>query len=128
MRKLLVSLALTTVIFTSCKKTEISPGLIGKWELRHASGGWGHDSTYVAGNGNIYQFNPDSTYKLYDNGALTSSGRFHIRKGNNFQVPSLNTIYFDNSAYGDVIEINATKLTIGTTIADGVAYEYVKIK
>jgi hypothetical protein len=120
-------LVAVVIAVSACKKSGITPGLIGKWELRHASGGWGHDSTYVAGNGNIYQFNADSTYKLYDNGALSSSGRFHIRKGNNFQVPSLNTIYFDNSAYGDVIEVNGAKLTIGTTIADGVAYEYVKI-
>lgn len=128
MRKLLVLLVASVSVLAACKKTEVVPGLIGKWELRHTHGGFlGHDSLYHAGNGNIYQFNRDSTYKLYNNGALATSGKFHISKGNDFQLPSANSIFFDDSPYGDVVEITGSKLTIGTTVADGVAYEYVKL-
>lgn len=127
MRKLLVLLVASVSVLAACKKTEVVPGLIGKWELRHAVGGWGYDSTYVAGNGNIYLFKKDSTYKKYDNGTLSASGKFHIHKSSNPNTNSIITITFGSDAYGDAIEVADNKLTIGATVADGVAYEYVKI-
>ena len=127
MRKLLILAPVIILFITACKKTEVVPGLIGKWELRHESGGWGHDSTLVAGNGNIYEFNRDSTYKRYHDGALAASCKFHIRKGNGYQMQSVNSILFDNDPYGEPVVISGVKLSIGTSVADGITYEYIKI-
>jgi hypothetical protein len=120
------------VIFAlSCKKgNTVFPTLFGKWELRHSHGGFGgFDSVYQAGNGNIYQFNNDSTYKRFEAGKLLSEGVFHIKHYNN---PTENTmseyaIFFDNTTYGDVFSMKGTTITIGTTVTDGVASDYQKI-
>jgi hypothetical protein len=129
MKKYLLLIVIVTAL-AACKKTHVvlSPGLIGKWELRRTYGGFSyHDSTYRAGNGNIYQFNSDSTYKRFDNKTLAASGIFHIHKDNGYQPQSLTIIIFDDNIGGDPIAINSDKLTIGTTIADGIAYDYQKI-
>jgi len=127
MKGVLFTTIILVFIFSACKKTELVPGLIGRWELRYQSGGWGYDSTYVAGNGNIYQFNRDSTYKRYDKGALAAAGRFHIRHENSYQMQSVNSIFFDNDVTGDPISVQGTKLIMGTSVADGITSNYQKI-
>ena len=54
------------VAISSCEKGgTVAPGFFGKYELRRQYGGlYYRDSTYKAGNGTVYQFNSDSTYKL----------------------------------------------------------------
>ncbi|MDB5157722.1 MAG: hypothetical protein JWR50_2429 [Mucilaginibacter sp.] len=71
----------TICILAGCKKTATPPGgIIGKWELRKSYGGFAyHDSTFLAGNGTIYQFNPDSSYRFYIKNKLTKQGTFHTR-------------------------------------------------
>jgi len=66
MRAILL-LFLVAVCALACKKSEpVKPGLFGKWEIHRRYGSLlGFDSIYKAGNGNIYQFNSDSTYKYY---------------------------------------------------------------
>ena len=115
----------------SCKKSSpISPGLFGKWELRRMYGGFlGIDSAYKPGNGTIYQFNSDSTYKYFVKGKLNSQGIYHYRK--NGYAAGGNTFYdalvLDNVSYGEMAVLSGTKLTIGNNWADGIAVEYAKI-
>lgn len=130
MRKILL-LTFIVVCALACKKgTPVTPGLFGKWELRRSYGGFlGSDSVYKAGNGNILQFNSDSTYKRYEAKKLTSTGVFHIKHYNN---PAGNSIseymmFFDNTTYGDAFYFKGTTITIGTTVTDGVASDYQKI-
>lgn len=115
--------------FIACKKSNISPGLFGKWELRRSYGGFaGFDSTYKAGNGNVYQFNSDSTYKRFANGKLSDQGTFHITHIRNPSANYNTEIYFNNTQYGDQFTFNgSTKFTIGTVADDGVASDYQKI-
>jgi hypothetical protein len=112
---------------TACKKTSVSPGLFGKWELRRSY--WGllyRDSSYSPGNGYIYEFGSDSSYKQFIKNKLTAQGKFHIIK-----VPDVGTgntiIAFDNTQYGDPFSIAGTKITLGTSKDDGIASEYQKI-
>lgn len=115
--------------FSACKKNNVLlPGLTGKWELRHTYGGFlSHDSIYAAGNGHMYQFNRDSTYKKFDTGSQSAQGIYHIRHDNNYQMKAGFSILFDNATSGEPIAIYEGELTIGTSVADGVTYEYVKV-
>ena len=114
----------------ACKKDKaVSPGLFGKWELRRMYGGFGYrDSTYAPGNGNIYQFNRDSTYKHLENGSLTEAGFFHIKK-NGFRVgdSEFSDVILFNNGDGSPITLKDNKLTLGTTVTDGIAADYEKI-
>jgi hypothetical protein len=83
MKKILLVTALACCML-GCKKSEppISSSIFGKWELHRQYGGFiiPPDSTYKPGNGNILQFNSDSTYKRYVRGSLSHEGIYHIRK------------------------------------------------
>ena len=114
----------------SCKKSSISSGLVGKWELRRQYGGLAaYDSVYKAGNGTIFQFNRDSTYKAYNKGTLYSQGNFHIKiVGYNSTTSFYGAVLFDNVNLGtEAISLDDTKLTLGTTVTDGLAADYAKI-
>jgi hypothetical protein len=132
MMKTFLLIIVAACFMLACKKSgTISPGFFGKWELRRTYGGYGgFDSTYNAGNGTAYQFNSDSTYKHFTKSKLDAQGVFHIKIYNN---PAENTIankliFFGNDTIGTPIYPTATKLTIGTTAADGLASDYVKIQ
>jgi len=130
MRTILL-LVLVVVCALACKKSApVTPGLFGKWELRHSYGGLaGFDSVYKAGNGNVLQFNSDSTYKRFESKRLAATGVFHIKHYNNPTENSISTymIFFDNTTYGDAFDMKETTITIGTTAADGIASDFQKI-
>jgi len=129
MRAILLLLLLATCAL-ACKKSEpVQPGLFGKWELRHSYGGLaGFDSVYRAGNGNILQFNSDSTYKRFDPKGLAKTGVFHIKRYTSSTENPVTTymIFFDNTTYGDAFYMKGTTITIGTTVADGIASDFQK--
>jgi hypothetical protein len=114
----------------ACKKSaSISPGLFGKWELRSMVGGIaGFDSTYAAGNGRIYQFNSDSTYKQFNKSKLLAQGVFHIVKNTNPNANSIVEIQFDHNTSGEFFSLQGTQLTIGQDVDDGIAMSYAKIQ
>jgi hypothetical protein len=127
---LLIIVAACTML--ACKKNDqVSPGFFGKYELRMILAGYGgHDSTFAAGNGRIYQFNSDSTYKHFTNNKVDRQGTFHIKIYNNPSENSIATkvIFFDNSVYGEPLYLADTKLSIGTTANDGREEDYQKIQ
>ena len=132
MKKLWVILLVCSVYcMLACKKgSPVSPTLFGKWELRRSYGGLaGFDSVYKAGNGNILQFNNDSTYKRFEANKLAASGVFHIKHYNNPTENPISAymIFFDNTIYGDAFDMKGTTITIGTTVTDGIASDYQKI-
>jgi hypothetical protein len=100
----------------ACKKTVITPGLFGKWELRRASGGdfAYQDSVYKPGNGNIYQFNTDSTYKAYINHNLSSQGKFHILKNTNPAGNGVDILIFNSNTEGFPIMLSDTTMILVT--------------
>jgi len=119
------------VCFLSCKKGEpVSPGLFGKWELRRMYGGlWWRDSTYKPGNGTVYQFNSDSTFKHFVKGELTETGVFHIKKDvyDGGGGTKYDALIFNSATFGEMVILAGTKLTIGNTWTDNIANDYVKI-
>jgi hypothetical protein len=129
MKKIAV-IILLFIVFVACHKdSPVLPGLMGKWELRTTSGGFaGGTQNYPKGNGNILQFTSTTAYKRYEANKLTSEGTYEIKKGiiiySNEKVDS---IYFDQHNWGDVINVQGTKLTIGTGYADGIVSGYEKI-
>jgi hypothetical protein len=130
-RFLLATIILGVCGLAACKKGEpVSAGLFGKWELRRLYGGFSYrDSIYKPGNGTYYQFNSDSTYKHYTKNRLDTQGVYHIRKFDNSTMTWLpdRQIFFDNVLYGQPFQMNGSKITIGTTVTDGIALDYQKI-
>jgi hypothetical protein len=128
MMKSILFIFIGACFFLACKKSAtITPVPVGKWELRHQLGGWGYDSTYVAGNGNIYEFRSNSTFKKYDKGTLLDQGTFRIQTNNNPSANSVNIILFNSDVSGQPFSMSGITMTIGTSIADGITSEYQKI-
>jgi hypothetical protein len=134
--KIFLLIIVAACFMLACKKSApISPGLFGKWELRKKYGGWtGIDSVYKSGNGTAFQLNSDSTYKQFVNGKLTAEGVFHYKK-NSIQIGNsfYDALIFGNNinvtiSYNNMVNIIGTKLTLGTSITDGIAEDYQKIQ
>ena len=127
MKKILL-LMMVTAALAACKKgQQVSPGLFGKWELRRTYGGFAYsDSTYKAGNGNVYQFNRDSTYQRFINNKPNAQGIFHIVKLI-YGGSTSSGIVFDDTENPESFNYEGTKITIGTSNGDGIASEYQKV-
>lgn len=133
MKKILL-IMFVAACFAACKKSRITLNstLFGKWELHRRYGGniIPPDTTYKPGNGNILQFNPDSTYKSYTNGMLTRSGVFHIIKRSGYQTTQEpnDQIYFDNDTTSkSYITISGTVLALIPLMPDIGTTQYDKI-
>jgi hypothetical protein len=132
MKKFLL-IAIVAVGMVSCKKgTAVSPDLFGKWEVTRVYGGniLPADSVYKPGNGNILQFNSDSTYKRYAQGNVTAQGVYHIRKnGYKFGQNYYDELSFDNGTdFNSVITLAGDNLTIKPLIPDISTIDYQKIQ
>jgi len=126
--RLTVFLIILICCSTACKKSQVTPGLFGKWELRREYGGFSYrDSVYKSGNGTIYQFNSDSTYRHFIKGKLSDQGTFHIPRLNNPSGNFIIEIFFNNNQYGEPFNYTDTTITIGTAADDGIASDYQKI-
>ena len=117
---------------SSCIKKQVSSpaAFFGKYELHRSYGGlYYRDSTYKPGNGTIYQFNSDSTYKHFINGKQDTMGVYHIKLNTDATsaayIPKL--IFFDNTRYGEAFASKTNGITIGTSVDDGIAVDYQKI-
>jgi hypothetical protein len=120
-------LIIVVCALAACKKTVITPGLFGKWELRNEVGGIaGIDSTYKAGNGTALQFNSDSTYSYYIKGKLNTQGTFNIKTVYPPTGP-YDEIFYDSNTSGQYFKLNGTQLVIGEDFDDGMAATYQKI-
>ena len=118
---------LVIISLAACKKVVVTPGLIGKWELRSKVGSIiGFDSVFTAGNGRVLEFKGDSTYLQYNKGQLLLQGKFHIAKTAYPQINSL-SITFDNSDFQQYLNLTGTTLQIGMDANDGVETHYQKI-
>jgi len=124
--------------FAACKKNSVGPvvlngNLFGKWELHMRYGGFiiPPDTTYKPGNGNILQFNADSTYKSYTNGTLTQSGIFHTRNYVSDEMTAIryDELYFDSDTSAkSLINVSGTILTIRSQIPDIGTTAYEKLQ
>jgi hypothetical protein len=118
----------------ACKKSEpISSGIFGKWELRRQYGGFiiPPDSMYKPGNGNILQFNRDSTYKKYIRGKLSHEGIYRIRK-NGYRIDQnvYDELFFDSDiSAGSLISLTGSSLTtIKPLVPDISSWDYEKMQ
>ncbi|RFZ81627.1 hypothetical protein DYU05_17515 [Mucilaginibacter terrenus] len=129
MKKALLLMAVVAFL-ASCKKDKkVVPvsGLFGKWELASISGGWSQPAKVPAGNGDIYQFNRDSTYIRYLDGKMQKQGKFSINITERRDTLAFGTIKFTNPDYSDAWTETPNTITIGTSIADGPSYGYRKV-
>ena len=124
------------VIAAGCGKDKIvkktipatSTALFAKWELWYQDGGLQPGVSFAPGNGNIVQFNADSTYVFYQKGIITKQGTFHVQE-NSYSLGingKVDYIYYDHNATGEVLQLKKDTLIIGTNIADGLASIYLK--
>ena len=132
--KAFILTAIVIVSMVSCKKggNPVSPYLFGKWEVHRVYDGFiiPPDSIYKPGNGNILQFNSDSTYDRYANNKLTAQGIYHIRK-NGFKNNQSNydEVYFDSdTSFKSLIMLNGDILTIKPLIPDIATTDYQKMQ
>jgi hypothetical protein len=132
MKRLLLIFVMAASL-VACKKNSTAPantlnsGISGWWELHRTSGGLRPDSIYAAGNGNIYEFNSNNTYKKYQASLLVAQGTFRIVNNLGPNENGIILIYFDNSTSGEPFQYDGQSLTIGTSAADGIASTYQKI-
>lgn len=129
MKRALLLIAIATTLSACEKEGAVNASVFGKYELRASYGGFSyHYDKFPAGNGRIFQFKSDSTYVRYANGVITESGNFHINIKGTENGARYGTITFDEPVYLDNFRIKADTITIGTTAADGIASDYVKLK
>lgn len=125
MRKLLVFL-FALAIFGSCKKNESTSStrwIFGRWELSGESGGFQY-TAFARGNGNIYQFDGDNTYKKYTASQLTTQGTFRVA---NLSEQNFYMIYFDKDTIGEQLSYQNGMIILGSSAADGPSWTYQKI-
>ncbi len=108
-------------------KNSANNSLFARWELRVLRGGLQPYTNFAPGNGNMLQFNADSTYAFYQNNNITSQGTFHIVPNAFVQGPEPpDLIYYDHNTSGEVLFLKNDTLTIGSSAPDGPSYVYVK--
>ena len=131
MKAITVLFLFISIFALACHKDHVvrgagSTSLFGKWELRNRSSSIPSVS-YPPGNGNIAQFNQDSTYAFYNKSTTSSQGTFHIVMKNLVSgVNNYDSIYYKPSNTGDLIQLRNDTLIIGTSIADGLTSLYVR--
>lgn len=134
------------ILFTiSCKKDIISElndkvntssiTLTHSWELRYQEGGQKPRSSpyYLPGNGNIWKFT-DTTYQIYFEGQVSSSGTYYTIRDTCMATGKLMDAIVLNwgQSYNDTIyvQIAGDTLTMyrGIIAFDGTIEKYVEIK
>nr|WP_294948497.1 hypothetical protein [uncultured Mucilaginibacter sp.] len=129
MNRVLLLIAVACTLSACEKSGAVNANVFGKYELRASYGGLMYRyNKFEPGNGNIFQFKSDSTYVRYANGTITESGNYHINIKGTEGGARYGTITFDEPVYLDNFRIKADTITIGTTAADGIASDYVKLK
>ena len=130
MKKYFLILAIAFVVL-ACKKdkTVVNTSVFGKWELRAKSGGFtGATTKYAAGNGDIYQFNNDSTYTWTEKDRLLGSGKFHISITGKEKNMQYGTIKFDGIDENEMFTFKTDTISVGSMIAEAMISTYVKVK
>lgn len=147
MKSITVAIIFCALIFfvLSCKKdtasksndkVNASPTAIShSWELRYQEGGYGptHSPYYSPGNGNMWKFT-DTTYQVYFEGQISSSGTYYMIKDTCPATKQLMDAIVLNwgQSYNDTIyvQIAGDTLTMyrGIIASDGTIEKYVRIK
>jgi hypothetical protein len=126
--KLIAILAILTIV-SACEKDGEGTSVIGKWELRHQGGGWGVDTSFAPGNGNTIEFNAASrfTQMRVD---TTLTGQYSIKAETDSIGYRNGTLIYPNPLYPftEPLRLKHDTLYIGTSIADGIVSQYVKLK
>lgn len=128
MKKTLLLLFLG-ICFAACARQIIVPEISGRYELRARYGGFAYrNDKFPAGNGEIYQFNSDGTYVRYSGTEVISKGKFQLDVDPLKDGSKAGRIIFDNEGNTQVFRMRQDTITIGTTVTDQIASDYVRIK
>ncbi|TSD64164.1 hypothetical protein FFF34_016585 [Inquilinus sp. KBS0705] len=129
MKKALLLVVVAIIMAACTKEGMVSPGYFGKYELRASYGGLaGFNNKYQPGNGNIFEFKSDSTFVRYEKNKAEESGVYHIKIDTTVNGAKFGTIVLGTNNYPEAFSIKADTITIGTTLTDGIASDYVKIQ
>lgn len=127
MKKALFFFAIAICV-AACSKDYLPSPEVGTWELRHMSPGWGIPQDFATGNGNKYQFFNKGTYQKYTENKVVNQGDYRISITGGYNGYNNGTIIFTNPEYKDAFAIKGDTILIGTSIADGPTYTYVRLK
>ena len=125
MKQFLLIVAVVAGLVSCKKNTGNTPDswILGRWELYGMSGGF-RDTIFARGNGNIYQFYSNNTYKKYTASQLSAQGSFRIA---NLNEENFFMIYFDKDTTGVQLAYQNGMITLGSSAADGPAWTYQRI-
>jgi hypothetical protein len=77
-----VAILLLAIMVWSCHKEKTGThcnDIVGEWELRKSEGGIAGTIDYLPGNGYIFEFKSDGTYRQLSNGAVHETGNYTIQ-------------------------------------------------
>ena len=130
MKKILTILILLITI-AACKKdnkVKRSASIFGTWELRNSTDPFGRiNQTFPPGNGNILQFNSDSTFsQRYSQSNVIVAGTFQVVK-NPTATGRVDALFYNHNPQSQVgIYLRVDSLTIFPYTADGVSSLYIR--
>ncbi|MBL4678519.1 MAG: hypothetical protein JKY70_20310 [Mucilaginibacter sp.] len=130
MKNYLIILAFV-LAFAACSKNSPKPqsgSIVGTWELRLFTTGWTMPKNYSAGNGNKYIFKADGSYTEYAENKVESQGKYTLTPTSDDNGTKSGKITLTNPDYTDVYTIKTDTFTVGTSLADGPSWQYVRIK
>ncbi|RFZ91718.1 hypothetical protein D0C36_09665 [Mucilaginibacter conchicola] len=118
--------------FAACNKNDApkpeSGNIVGTWELRLFTTGWTMPKNYDAGNGNKYTFKADGSYTKYTQNKIEIQGKYTLTPTGEDNGTKFGKIKLTNPDYEDVYSIRTDTFTVGTSVADGPSWQYIRIK
>lgn len=122
-----VLFVLAIVQVAGCTK-DTSVGVIGKWELRQYSNGWGGFTRYQPGNGNIIELTKD-VFTQYTPGQGKQSYKYQIRKLKSYVSDKIidKLVPDGDTGFSSGISFDTRYLTLFVDAFDGPSSTYERI-
>ncbi|HET6995036.1 MAG TPA: hypothetical protein VFI06_08645 [Chitinophagaceae bacterium] len=79
MKRIVVLLLIISAFGCTKQHARVENNIQGNWELRKLEGGIGGLIVFQPGNGHIYEFNNDASYRYLDNGIVKETGTYTLQ-------------------------------------------------
>ncbi len=125
-----LTLLISVITITSCKKEALPVKMNGTWELRTEYSGWVGTIQYLAGNGQTWVFN-GSGYAKKDNGLVLESGYFILVKDTMRLTGRIADRLILNDNYNGLpvfVSLSNDRLSFSIDAVDAGGSEYQKIQ
>jgi hypothetical protein len=79
MKNMAICLLIISAFSCTKQQSSVEETIHGNWELRKLEGGVTGLIIYQSGNGHIYEFKDNSTFRYVDNGTVTETGTYTLQ-------------------------------------------------